>query len=294
MKYWNMITTPTKIVFILWTLDSFYMLFSGESGVNFFQWLIVWIFGCFIFCGIAQLISSKKSKKAKRKDKYITEQEKAYLEYKNALNDMGRSFSDFFKEAYYVNAILLNADSLQTGYLFTYKTESKEQLDYLMSNQKEMFEKLDAKPTFKVLFDTTFQMEINNTPNVNSSFSQNDSCKNFDFDSMNGHDFEHFCAKLLKENNYINVEVTQGSGDHGIDITAEKDGITYAIQCKCYSKDIGNAAIQQAYTGKRIYKKDVAVVMTNRCFTPQAKEEAETTGVKLWDRSKLISMIENA
>ncbi len=31
---------------------------------------------------------------------------------------------------------------------------------------------------------------------------------------------------------------------------AEKDDITYAIQCKCYSDNVGNAAVQQAHTGK--------------------------------------------
>ena len=100
-------------------------------------------------------------------------------------------------------------------------------------------------------------------------------------------------SSLLRKNNFGNVEVTQGSGDHGIDILAEKDGITYAIQCKCYSKDIGNAAVQQAHTGKSIYKKDIAVVLTNRGFTQQAKEEAEMIGVKLWDRNKLLSLIES-
>lgn len=117
--------------------------------------------------------------------------------------------------------------------------------------------------------------------------------ENLDFDNMNGHDFEYFCSDLLKNNGFINVEVTQGSGDHGIDIIAEKDGISYAIQCKCYSKDIGNSAVQQAHTGKSIYKKDIAVVLTNRYFTNQAKEEAKILGVKLWDRSKLLSLIEN-
>lgn len=122
--------------------------------------------------------------------------------------------------------------------------------------------------------------------------------KNFDtdvknFDSMNGHDFEYFCADLLKKNGYSNVEVTQGSGDHGVDVLAEKDGISYAIQCKCYSSNIGNAAVQQAHTGKTIYKKDIAVVLTNRYFTSQAIEEAEILGVKLWDRDKLNEFIEN-
>ena len=59
------------------------------------------------------------------------------------------------------------------------------------------------------------------------------------FDDMGGHQFEHFCADILRKNGFENVEVTQGSGDHGIDILAEKDDITYAIQCKRYDKPIG-------------------------------------------------------
>lgn len=111
------------------------------------------------------------------------------------------------------------------------------------------------------------------------------------FDNMDGHQFEYFCADILRKNGFLNVSVTQGSGDHGIDILAEKDGITYAIQCKCYSSDIGNAAVQQAHTGKSIYKRDIAVVLTNRHFTPQAIEEANILGVKLWDRNYLNDMI---
>ncbi len=48
-----------------------------------------------------------------------------------------------------------------------------------------------------------------------------------EYDYMEGHDFEYFCAELLKKNGFSNVEVTQGSGDHGIDILAEKYGITF-------------------------------------------------------------------
>lgn len=110
-------------------------------------------------------------------------------------------------------------------------------------------------------------------------------------DNMDGHQFEYFCADIIRECGFEDVEVTQGSGDHGIDILAKKDDITYAIQCKCYSSDIGNAAIQQAHSGKGFYNKDIAVVLTNRYFTTQAIEEANALGVKLWDRDKLNSMI---
>lgn len=115
-----------------------------------------------------------------------------------------------------------------------------------------------------------------------------------DFDSMSGLEFEKFCSELLIKNRFYNVQVTQGSGDHGIDILAEKDGITYAIQCKCYSSNIGNAAIQQAHTGKTLYHRDIAVVLTNRYFTQQAIDEATELGVKLWNRDKLHELIKNA
>lgn len=113
-------------------------------------------------------------------------------------------------------------------------------------------------------------------------------------DNMDGHSFEYYCAELLEKNGFINVEVTRGSGDHGIDILAEKDDNSYAIQCKCYTSNIGNAAVQQAYTGKALYKKDIAVVLTNQYFTSQAKAEADRLRVKLWDRDKLQELISNA
>lgn len=135
-------------------------------------------------------------------------------------------------------------------------------------------------------------LEVFNTDKLRVLLSQtentdNKQYKTRNFDDMDGHQFERFCADILRKNGFKDVEVTQGSGDHGIDILAEKDGITYAIQCKCYSSDIGNSAVQQAHTGKSLYHKDIAVVITNRHFTPQAVEEAKALGVKLWDRDKL-------
>lgn len=116
-----------------------------------------------------------------------------------------------------------------------------------------------------------------------------------DLDKMEGHKFEHYCADLLRDNGFLDVEVTQESGDHGVDILARKDDITYAIQCKCYSSNsVGNDAVQQANAGKSIYEKDIAVVLTNQYFTQQAKDEATHLGVKLWDRNKLRQFIEHS
>ena len=109
-------------------------------------------------------------------------------------------------------------------------------------------------------------------------------------DEMEGHDFEYYCADLLKANGFSEASVTKGSGDFGADILAEKDGITYAVQCKCYDKPIGVKAIQEIYAGRDYYSRMVGVVMTNQYFTQPAVELAHKLNIMLWDRGYLDSM----
>lgn len=114
------------------------------------------------------------------------------------------------------------------------------------------------------------------------------------FDTMEGFEFEHYCGLLLKKNGFVNVQVTQESGDQGIDIIAYKDGIKYGIQCKCYSQNIGNKSVQEAYAGKSFYNCHVGAVFTNRYFTKSAKELATRNQILLWDRDQLEQFIRNA
>ncbi len=111
-------------------------------------------------------------------------------------------------------------------------------------------------------------------------------------DGMEGHDFEYFCADLLKNRGFEEVEVTKGSGDYGIDILAEKDGITYAIQCKSYTAPVGVKAIQEAYAGRDYYDRMVGAVLTNQYFTAPAVEAARKLKILLWDRGYLERMME--
>ncbi|TCL56947.1 restriction endonuclease [Kineothrix alysoides] len=111
-------------------------------------------------------------------------------------------------------------------------------------------------------------------------------------DEMEGRDFEQFCAELLKERGFVDVEVTKGSGDYGIDILAEKDGVTYAIQCKRYDSPVGVKAIQEAYAGKDYYDRMVGAVLTNHYFTAPAVEAAKKLKILLWDRGYLDSMMQ--
>ena len=110
---------------------------------------------------------------------------------------------------------------------------------------------------------------------------------------MDGYDFENCSANLLLNNGFENVEVTQYSGDFGVDIIAFKDDIKYAIQCKKYSSPVGIKAIQEVIGSKAMHNCHVAVVLTNNFFTSSAKELAKKNNVLLWDRNKLEEMINN-
>ncbi len=112
------------------------------------------------------------------------------------------------------------------------------------------------------------------------------------FEEMDGHDFEFFCADLLRKRGFEEVEVTRGSGDYGIDILAEKEGVTYAIQCKRYAGPVGVKAIQEAYAGRDYYDRMVGAVLTNQYFTTPAVEAAKKLKILLWDGGYLESMME--
>lgn len=112
-------------------------------------------------------------------------------------------------------------------------------------------------------------------------------------DLMEGHDFEYWCANALRDLGFKDVEVTPGSGDHGVDILATKDDLRYAIQCKRYTSDLGNSPVQEVHAGKYLYHCHVAAVITNRYFTAGAIKLASATGVLLWDRDWVLRYLQS-
>lgn len=109
-------------------------------------------------------------------------------------------------------------------------------------------------------------------------------------DDMDGKGFEAWCAELLRRLDYKNIELTPETGDQGVDITAEKNDVKYAFQCKCYATDLGNKPVQEVSAGKAFYHCHVGIVITNRYFTQGGKDAAEATGTLLWDRDKVFGM----
>lgn len=108
---------------------------------------------------------------------------------------------------------------------------------------------------------------------------------------LTGEEFENYVALLLRDHYYRHIELTKGSGDQGVDILCERNGKTYAIQCKNYAGAVGNFAVQEAYAGAEFYGCDAAVVVCPCTFTRGAVELAKSTGVMLWDGTRLTRMM---
>ncbi|HEU5103478.1 MAG TPA: restriction endonuclease [Roseiflexaceae bacterium] len=111
-----------------------------------------------------------------------------------------------------------------------------------------------------------------------------------DIDAMAGHQFEQYVARLMQQQGY-STTVTKGSGDLGVDIIAQKNGVRFAVQCKRYGSNIPRTAISDAVAGKQHYKCTQAMVVTNQHFTASAIELAKSTECILIDRVQLASWV---
>jgi len=107
--------------------------------------------------------------------------------------------------------------------------------------------------------------------------------------SLEGVEYEAECAKVLSNAGYT-VESTPVSGDFGVDLLARKNGLTYAIQCKCHGMPVGVGAVQEVAAGLVHYVADCAVVVALSGFTNAARRLAESTSVLLIGAGQLSSL----
>lgn len=100
------------------------------------------------------------------------------------------------------------------------------------------------------------------------------------------YEYEKYCANILNNNGW-SAQITSGSGDHGVDVIAEKNGQYVAIQCKLYNSKIGNKAVQEVASGMKHWNSSIAVVVTNSDYTKNAIDIARTHNVHLLHHSHL-------
>lgn len=111
---------------------------------------------------------------------------------------------------------------------------------------------------------------------------------------MSGVEYEQMLRKYIEGAfPQAHVSTTVASGDHGSDLIVDINGKRIAIQAKYYQSAVGNAAVQEAFSGKGFYEADFAMVVCNSSFTRHAKELSEKIGVVLATTDTCIQCIES-
>ena len=110
-----------------------------------------------------------------------------------------------------------------------------------------------------------------------------------DSDIISGEHYEVLCRNLLQARGW-HVETTPVTGDQGADLIAEAGNRRVVIQCKFYSRPVGNKAVQEAHAAVGFHGGDHAAVVTNARFTRSAKQLAEANGVLLLHHDQLADL----
>ena len=108
-----------------------------------------------------------------------------------------------------------------------------------------------------------------------------------------GVDYENYIESLLLSGNF-NVLRTPTTGDQGVDLVVVKNDIRIAIQCKYYSKPVGNKAVQEVIAGRDFYNCQIACVVSNNTFTSSARKIANVANVMLLNENNIVATLMKA
>lgn len=112
-----------------------------------------------------------------------------------------------------------------------------------------------------------------------------------EIDKMDPFEFEIFIANLFIQLGFKS-HVTSKSGDYGADvIVTKKDGSKIAVQVKRYNSTVGSKYVSDVYAAQRHYNCIEAILVTNNYFTKNAIKLAKNCSVTLWDRDKLVDVL---
>ena len=109
-------------------------------------------------------------------------------------------------------------------------------------------------------------------------------------DKMSGEEFEKFLLVHFQKLGYNGITTPQ-TNDYGADLVLTRDGEKIVVQAKRWNSYVGIEAVQQVIGAKSYYRANNCIVATNSYFTPNAINLAKSSSVKLWDRSKLLEIM---
>lgn len=102
---------------------------------------------------------------------------------------------------------------------------------------------------------------------------------------------EYLVGIVLSEKTGFNYEVTQKSGDQGVDVILHDGEDSIGVQVKRYSSNVGNSAVQEIVAGEKLNGYSQSIVVATAGFTKSAEELAVANGVELIDGHGLYEII---
>ncbi len=182
---------------------------------------------------------------------------------------------------------------------FDYKLDEAEHASLLGNTQKAL-ELINELATYELAVDettaSTFSLSyrtetVEKLTQLKARLETTLPKTHTNIDAFTPTEFEKFIEELFRKKGY-NSQRIGGPKDFGADIIAETNGRKTVIQVKHYYENSTNLkAIQEAYSAKTHYNAQHAIVITTSKFTDSAKELAQSTGVELWNRQKLMEEI---
>ena len=108
-----------------------------------------------------------------------------------------------------------------------------------------------------------------------------------DFSDLSWEDMEHLVGELFEKKGY-DVEVTKLTGDFGIDVWVEKNGMKIGIQVKHWNNDVGFDDVAKTLGSNLGKANRYIIISTKSGFTPQALEHQRQHShlIELWDTSR--------
>ncbi|MFT9399658.1 restriction endonuclease [Acetobacter sp.] len=107
---------------------------------------------------------------------------------------------------------------------------------------------------------------------------------------MNPFDYERYCARLLRQLGWEAI-ATSECGDQGADVVASRGNTRIILQCKLYTKAVGNDAVQQVAAARQHYGARYGAVVSNAPYTIPAQQLAKTNKIFLLHHDELQRFI---
>jgi len=107
--------------------------------------------------------------------------------------------------------------------------------------------------------------------------------------TLNGVEFEEFVANIFRLEGY-SVEMTQTTGDHGIDLLMRKGNQIVAVQCKRWDAPVGESVVRDFFGSLMGVGAQFGYLVASSTFTSRAYSFAHNKPMKLIDLDGVLEL----